>query len=116
MGTALTANLATQFEDAVACTREALVEQGFGVLTEIDMKATLKAKLGVEMEVPDPRRLSSGLGIPGYHRRSTDRAAGPLQRIGASRPGQPRHRDCRGDGSGHVARGNRRTNPGRDRR
>lgn len=50
MGVALSANLAIQFEDAVACTREALVKQGFGVLTEIDMKATLEAKLGVQME------------------------------------------------------------------
>src|SRR5271156_4902972 len=50
MGVALSANLVTQFEDAVACTRDALIQQGFGVLTEIDVKATLKAKLGVEME------------------------------------------------------------------
>ncbi|SPM42391.1 Uncharacterized conserved protein, DUF302 family [Mycobacterium numidiamassiliense] len=50
MGVALSANLAIQFEDAVACTREALAKQGFGVLTEIDMKATLEAKLGVQME------------------------------------------------------------------
>src|ERR1700744_6403754 len=50
MSIALSTNLATHFEDTVACTREALVQQRFGVLTEIDVKATLKAKLGVEME------------------------------------------------------------------
>ena len=50
MSTALSTHLATDFEHAVKCTREALAEQGFGVLTEIDIKATLKAKLGVEME------------------------------------------------------------------
>ncbi|MQY15019.1 hypothetical protein SRB5_51960 [Streptomyces sp. RB5] len=38
------------FEEAVAATRAALAEQGFGVLTEIDVQATLKAKLDHDME------------------------------------------------------------------
>ena len=50
MSYALSTTLHTTFEDAVKKTREALAEQGFGVLTEIDMKATLKAKLGEDME------------------------------------------------------------------
>ena len=47
---ALSTTLHTSFEDAVERTRQALAEQGFGVLTEIDIKATLKAKLGEDME------------------------------------------------------------------
>ncbi|WP_433606348.1 DUF302 domain-containing protein [Prescottella agglutinans] len=39
-----------EFDEAIAKTRAALQEQGFGVLTEIDMQATLKAKIGAEME------------------------------------------------------------------
>ena len=40
----------TDFADAIESTRKALSEQGFGVLTEIDMQATLKAKLDEDME------------------------------------------------------------------
>jgi len=50
MKIAIATPLQTSFEDAVARTREALAEQGFGVLTEIDVKSTLKAKLGHDME------------------------------------------------------------------
>lgn len=38
------------FAEAVTAVRQALQEQGFGVLTEIDVQATLRAKLGVDME------------------------------------------------------------------
>ncbi len=36
------------FEDAVKKTRETLATEGFGILTEIDVKATLKKKLDVD--------------------------------------------------------------------
>ena len=50
MGIALTTSVRASFDEAVARTREALAQQGFGVLTEIDMKATLKNKLNEDIE------------------------------------------------------------------
>jgi len=38
------------FEEAVERTRAALAENGFGILTEIDVQATLKEKLDQDME------------------------------------------------------------------
>jgi uncharacterized protein (DUF302 family) len=50
MALAISTTLRTSFENAVERTRKALAAQGFGVLTEIDVKATLKAKLDEDME------------------------------------------------------------------
>ena len=47
-GTSVTLDL--PFADAVGRVRAALAEQGFGVLTEIDVTATLRARLGEQME------------------------------------------------------------------
>ncbi|MFF5783576.1 DUF302 domain-containing protein [Streptomyces sp. NPDC012693] len=45
-----TVHCTTDFATTVAAVRDALASQGFGILTEIDVTATLKAKLGHDME------------------------------------------------------------------
>ena len=42
--------LDASFDDALARTRNALADEGFGVVSEIDVQATLRAKLDVERE------------------------------------------------------------------
>jgi uncharacterized protein (DUF302 family) len=49
MGYTLTATVPQPYDRTVADVREALAEQGFGILTEIDLAATLKAKLDVDV-------------------------------------------------------------------
>jgi len=46
----ITVKTAAPFMTTVAKVRDALREQGFGVLTEIDVRATMHDKLGAEME------------------------------------------------------------------
>jgi len=41
-------NVNMGFEQAVAAVTQALAKEGFGVLTEIDVQATLKKKLGLD--------------------------------------------------------------------
>lgn len=50
MSLTIATTLNTDFQDAVQRTREALSEVGFGVLTEIDMTATLKKKIDADIE------------------------------------------------------------------
>ncbi|MGE3857148.1 MAG: DUF302 domain-containing protein [Dehalococcoidia bacterium] len=42
----ITRHLDRPYDEVLTATREALKEQGFGVLTEVDVRATLKEKLG----------------------------------------------------------------------
>ncbi|MEU5261945.1 DUF302 domain-containing protein [Amycolatopsis sp. NPDC021455] len=46
----LSITLDLPYEQAVDAVRAALKEQGFGVLTEIDVQATMREKLDVDME------------------------------------------------------------------
>lgn len=49
MGFTISRTLDMPYDDAVAATRDALAEQGFGILSEIDLAATMKAKLDVDL-------------------------------------------------------------------
>ncbi len=68
----------TDFEDVDARTRAALANHGFGVLTEIDVKATMKKKIDVDM---DPYRI---LGACNPH--MAHQAIGMEPKIGAMLP------------------------------
>lgn len=46
---AMTVTVDSDFDEALAATREHLAAEGFGVLSEIDIAATLKTKLDVDL-------------------------------------------------------------------
>jgi uncharacterized protein (DUF302 family) len=72
----ITIRVAVPFAEAVTRARDALKTQGFGVLTEIDVQATLRDKLGEDME---PYLILGACNPPLAHRAlAADRRIGLL--------------------------------------
>ncbi len=65
MSYAITTTVDQPFETTLAAVRAALTAQGFGILTEIDMAGTMKAKLDVDI---NPQVILGACNPPLAHR------------------------------------------------
>jgi len=71
-----TVQLKTDFETAIQRVTDALKVEGFGVLTEIDVKATLKKKIDVDFR---PYKILGACNpVLAHHALSTDKQVGLL--------------------------------------
>ena len=66
MNYAMSRTINRPFENVDTDVRAALAEQGFGVVSEIDMQATLRTKIGVEID----QQIILGVCNPKYAHRS----------------------------------------------
>jgi uncharacterized protein (DUF302 family) len=64
-GYSITVRTRLGFEEAIEAVTAALKEQGFGILTEIDVKATMKQKLDIDVA---PYRILGACNPPLAHR------------------------------------------------
>ncbi len=65
---AISTTLEAGYPESVERTRAALAEQGFGILTEIDVAATMKAKLNIDV---DPQLILGACNPPLAHQALT---------------------------------------------
>ena len=89
MSYALTATVNHPFDATLEATRAALADQGFGVLTEIDLAATLKAKIDADI----PAQVILGACRPplAYAAVQAEPSIGLLLPVQRRRPRRRRH-------------------------